>query len=109
MASYTYEQLKGMVVADLRDIAKGLQSDKLEGYSTMHKDHLLPILCEVMGIHVHHAAQGAQKGSIKSTIRKLKAQRDAAVAAKNEDQAAAIRRTIHDLKRQLRRMAEAAT
>lgn len=106
MESYTYEQLKGMTVVQLRDIAKGIQSPALEGYSTMHKEQLLPPLCKALNIHTHHAAQGAEKTRLKMQISKLKAQRD---ATKDPKQLALTRRAIHAMKRQLRRMAEQAT
>ncbi|HAU39033.1 MAG TPA: hypothetical protein DCX07_15135 [Phycisphaerales bacterium] len=105
MADYTYEQLKDMTVAQLREIAKGLKDDSLEGFSTMHKDHLLPAMCKVLGIHTHHAAEGAEKLRIKTTIRKLKTGRDAAIAAKDTARVAALRTEIHALKRRLRRLA----
>ncbi|MFB3890756.1 MAG: hypothetical protein ACE15C_01905 [Phycisphaerae bacterium] len=106
MAEYKYDQLKVMTVAQLRDIAKGIQNDALEGYTTMHKDHLLPILCKVLGIPTHHIAHGAEKTRIKGEIRKLKAARDEATKAGKADQLAAIRHNIHVLKRKLRVMAE---
>jgi hypothetical protein len=109
MESYTYEQLKHMTVADLRNIAQGLQKDELEGYSTMHKDHLLPLLCKVLNIHIHHAAAGSEKTQMKATIRQLQAERDSlfgkADAAKR---LAVIRGRIHSMKRRLRRMADEA-
>ena len=47
MAEYKYKQLKDMTVAALRDIAKDIQP-AIEGYSTMHKDHLLPAMCKAL-------------------------------------------------------------
>lgn len=100
MAQYTYEQLKAMTVAELREIAKGIQNDVLEGYSTKHKEQLLPLLCKALDIHIHHAAVGSEKDRIKSMIRKFKA------TSGNKAKSAAIRRQIHVLKRKLRKMAE---
>jgi len=105
MATYTYEQLKGMTVAQLRELAKDIKDEALEGYSTMHKDHLLPALCKVLKIDIHHAAAGTEKSRIKAAIRKLKTGRDAAMAADDHAQLAAIHRQIHALKHRLRRMA----
>ncbi len=108
MADYTYEQLKDMQVGELREIAKTIQSDELTGYSTWHKDHLLPVLCKVLGIHTHHAAAGPQKSRIKVSIRKLKADREKSVTAKDLARLATIRKQIHCAKRTLRRMADGA-
>ena len=83
MAEQTYATLKVMTVANLREIAKGIQNAELEGYTTMHKDHLLPILCKVLGIPTHHIAHGAEKTRIKGVIRKVKAKRDEAMAKKD--------------------------
>ncbi len=106
MATYTYEQLKVMTVADLRQIADGIQDPALEGHSTMHKDHLLPLLCKVLKIPTHHAAVGAEKTTLKAGIRQLKARRDEVIASGDRAKAAFLRRQIHSRKRRLRRLAD---
>jgi protein-arginine kinase activator protein McsA len=105
---YTFKQLRDMKVTGLQEIAKNLQSPELEGYSTMHKDHLLPLLCKVLNIPTHHIAHGAAKTKVKTIIRKVEAKRDEALKAKDYKKAAAARRQIHVLKHKLRNMAEAA-
>ena len=105
MAEYTYDQLRKMTVAKLREIAEGLQNDALQGHSTMHKDKLLPILCKVLGIGAHHAIHAAEKVRIKATIRKLKTRRDESIAARQGAKAVLARTQIHALKRRLRQMA----
>jgi len=107
MAEYTYEQLHAMKVAELRDVAKGIDHDALKGYSTMHKEQLLPGLCTALNIHVHHEAVGAEKPRIKATIRRLKARREEAKAAGDHGRLAETRHQIHVLKRRLRKMAHA--
>jgi hypothetical protein len=107
MAEYKYEQLKDMKVTELRDIAKDVQP-AIEGYTTMHKDHLLPALCKSLNIPVHQAAQGAEKTRIKGVIRKIKAKRDEAVTKKDLKQQVLAREQIHTLKRRLRFMAQTA-
>jgi len=109
MASYTYEQLHEMTVAQLREIAEGVEHEGLEGFRTMHKDKLLPALCDALDVHVHHAAVGAAKPRIKAAIRKLKARRDEAKASGDHARLAAVRREIHALKHKLRRMAARST
>ncbi|MER3525005.1 MAG: hypothetical protein C4326_13390 [Ignavibacteria bacterium] len=103
--AYSYEQLSKMTVAELRKIAEGIQHDAVKGYSTMHKEKLLPALCTALGIeaHEHHVAQLANKSAIKAEIRRMKAQRDAALQSKNYQEYRKALRRIHDLKRTLRR------
>jgi ribosomal protein L29 len=106
MADYTYEQLKEMNVTQLRDVAKEVKHEAVEGYTTMHKEQLLPALCKALNIHVDHAAHGAQKAAIKATLHKLKAKRDAVTGTGKPKELATIRRQIHVLKHKLRRMVE---
>src|SRR5439155_22610734 len=63
----TYEDLKKKTVAELRDIAKGLTHEAVQGYTQMNKDHLLPALCKALGIeHAHHHVEASfDKSKIK--------------------------------------------
>lgn len=101
--AHTYEELHGMTVAELKEITKDIEHDALHGYTTMHKDHLVPALCQALGIeaHVHHEVVGIDKTAIKAKMRELKLQRDAAVAAHDHKQLKVIRRRIHHLKRKM--------
>jgi hypothetical protein len=103
--AYTYEQLAEMTVAQLREIAKGIEVEEVKGFSTMHKEKLLPALCKALHVeaHVHHEVVGINKSRVKAEIRKLKAERDAALAKKDSERLRGIRRRIHRLKRTLRR------
>ena len=67
--AHTYEELKSMTVAQLREVAK--ETGEVRGYSSMHKEHLLHELCVVLGIeeHVHHEVRGIDKAAIKARIR----------------------------------------
>jgi hypothetical protein len=82
-----------MTVAELKEIAKDIEHDALHGYTTMHKDHLVPALCQALGIeaHVHHEVVGIDKAAVKAKIRELKVQRNAAIEAHE----------IHHLKRKM--------
>ncbi len=103
--AHTYDELKDKTIAELRDIAKTVeQHDAVQGYSQMNKDHLLPALCRALGIetHEHHAVSGIDKGAVKSQIRELKKQRDAALEAHDAAQLKTIRRKLHHLNRQIR-------
>jgi hypothetical protein len=101
--AHTLEELKKKNVAQLREIAAGLEHEALHGYTTMHKDHLLVALCQALGIDVkeHHAVVGVNKSDIKAQIRELKKRREAVLAAHDHTQLKIIRRTIHRLKRRL--------
>ena len=105
---YSYEQLKEMTVAQLREIAKGIQNDELEGHSVMHKEQLLPLLCKVLGIHIHHVATGGEKAVLKARMRKLKAQLHDGAARPALAQASIIRREVHRLEHVIRKMAAQA-
>ena len=39
--AYTYEQLKHMTVAELREIAKGTDGEIVQGYTQLNKEHLV--------------------------------------------------------------------
>ena len=100
--AYTYEQLKHMTLADLREIAKGSDHDAVQGYTQMNKEHLIGALAQALGIqHEHHDVVGIDKSSIKARIRQLKTQREAALAAHDNAQLKVVRRTIHRLKRRI--------
>ena len=99
---YTFEELKHKTVADLRDIAKGIEHDAVQGYTQMNKEHLLTALSKALGIqHEHHEVVGVDKSSIKARIRQLKTQREAALTAHDHVQLKVVRRTIHRLKRRI--------
>jgi hypothetical protein len=102
---YTYEQLNRMTVVELRKIADGVDHEAVKGHSLMHKEKLLPALCHALGIeaHAHHEAHGINKAKIKMQIRALKKERDAAMQGVDPVKLRETRRTIHDLKRVLRR------
>jgi hypothetical protein len=102
MAEVTYEQLKHKTVAELRDMAKGMEHDAVQGYTQMNKEHLLVALSKALGIqHEHHSVVGVDKSSIKARIRELKTQREAALAAHDHTQLKVVRRSIHRLKRRI--------
>lgn len=103
--SYTYEQLSKMTAVQLRTIAEGIQHDAVKGFSTMHKEKLLPAMCTALGIeaHVHHEVRGLNKAAVKAEIRQAKAKRDAAKQTANHGEYMQAIHQIHELKRKLRR------
>lgn len=106
---YTYDQLKGLTVAELREIAAGIQHEAVQGYTQMNKEHLLAALCKALNIdtHTRHKikAAGIDKTGVKAQIKTLKKQRDAALEAHDHAQLKQIRRRLHELRRSLRKAA----
>jgi len=103
--AHTYEELKKKKVAELREIAKGLEHEAVKGYTQLNKDHLLKALCTALGIdmHAHHHAEGIDKQKVKGKIQALKKKRDEILASDGRDGLRAVLREIHGLKRALRR------
>jgi hypothetical protein len=103
---YTYEELKKKTVDELREIAKGIDSEAVKGYTQMNKEHLLPAICKALGVdthvHHHHAAAAVDKGALKSKLRQLKAEREKALEAHDHAQLKAVRRQMHRMRRKLR-------
>jgi DNA-binding IclR family transcriptional regulator len=98
----TFEQLRHKTLAELRDMAAGIQHDAVQGYTQMNKEHLVVAIANALGIeHEHHTVVGIDKGGIKARIRELKTQREAALAAHDRAQLKVVRRTIHRLKRRI--------
>jgi hypothetical protein len=104
--AHTYEEMKTMTVAQLREIAAKTEHEAVKGYTQLNKEHLLAALCKAFGIdmHVHHTVKGINKGTVKKQIRELKKKRDAALH--DPAQLKLIRREMHDLKRKLHSAAE---
>lgn len=101
---YTYEQLKHKTVVELREIAKGIEHEAVQGYTQLNKEHLIVAISNALGIkHEHHDVVGVDKASIKARIRELKKKREEALAAHDHDELKVVRRTIHRLKRQIHR------
>ena len=104
MAEFTFDQLKKKKIADLREIAKGIEHEAVKGYTQLRKDELLVALCKAVGIDPRHHkhVEGLDKGAIKKQIATLKGERDAALAARDRVKLHRVRRRIHKLKHQLR-------
>ena len=102
MAELTFEQLRHKTLAELRDMAKGIEHEAVQGYTQLNKEHLVVAISKALGIqHEHHAVVGIDKSSIKARIRELKTQRAAAIEAHDRAQLKVVRRTIHRLKRRI--------
>ena len=102
MAELTFEQLRHKNLAELREMAKGIEHEAVQGYTQLNKDHLVVAISKALGIqHEHHAVVGIDKSGIKARIRELKTQRAAAIEAHDHAQLKVVRRTIHRLKRRI--------
>ena len=107
--AYTYEELKKKTIAELREIAKGVeQQDAVQGYTQLNKDHLLPALCKALGIdaHEHHVAAMAEKTAVKAKMRELKAAKAQALTKGDHALLHSIRRHYHALNHALRTAAK---
>jgi hypothetical protein len=104
---YTFDQLKGMTVAQMREIAAGIEHEAVQGYTQLNKEHLLTALCTALNIdtHTRHKSKvaGLDKAGIKSHMKELKVKRDAALEAHDHPELKAIRRQLHDVRRSLRK------
>ncbi len=105
--NYTYEELSKKTVAQLRELASGIEHEALQGYTQLHKADLLSKLSEALDVpmHAQHEATEVNKGQIKSQIRKLKAERDQALDSKNSQKLREVRAELKLLKRRLRKAA----
>ena len=103
--TYTFQELKKKKVDELRDIAKEIEHEEVQGYTQLNKEHLLEAICHALKIdmHVHHEVVGVDKTAIKSQIKQLKKQRDEAISSKKPDEIIRVRRKIRSLKKLLRK------
>jgi hypothetical protein len=102
--AHTYHDLREKTVAELREIAKGIEHESVKGYSQMNKDRLLPAICRALNIDMaeHHVAQGIDKPAIKAKMRELKHQRDRALEVHDGAALHSVRRQLHVLNHQIR-------
>ncbi len=101
--AYTHTELKHKTLAELRDIAKDIEHEAVQGYTQLNKEHLIVAICKALNIeiHTHHEVVGIDKASIKSRIKELKVRRTSVIAEHDHKQLKAVRRRIHRLKRQI--------
>ncbi|HMF57577.1 MAG TPA: hypothetical protein VK619_14640, partial [Pyrinomonadaceae bacterium] len=67
--AYTYEELRHKTLAQLREIAAGVeQHDAVQGYTQLNKEHLLVAVCKALGVdmHQHHEVKGINKTAVKA-------------------------------------------
>ena len=105
--TYTHHDLKAKTLAELKEIAAGIDDEAVKGYSQMNKEHLVKQLCAVLKIdvHEHHAAKIPEKTSFKAQIKALKQERDKLMGTHDHKRLGEIREQIGRLKHKLRRAA----
>ena len=99
----TYDELKKLTVAKLRELASAMEHEALKGYTQLKKEHLIEALCVAQGIETRKKRQvvGLDKATLKTRIRQLKVRRDSALEKRDHDELKSVRRKIHRLKRQV--------
>ena len=107
MAEHSYEELKRKTVAQLREIAVGIDHDAVMGYTQLNKEHLITAICKALNIDTftHHHAEGIDTTSIKSQLKELKKRRNEALTAHDHHRLRDVRREMHSLKVKLHRAA----
>ena len=100
---HSFEELKKKTVAELREIASGMEHEAVQGYTQLNKEHLLAALCKALDIDMrqHHEVVGVDKTPIKAQIKLWKARRDEALTAHRKAQFKTAVRMIHKYKRKL--------
>lgn len=103
--AYTFPELKQKPLAELREIAAGIEHEAVKGYTQLNKDHLLEALCKALAIdmHVHHEVKGVDKAAVKAKIHEWQKKRDEALAAKDRKKLKIALDHIHHFKHHLRR------
>lgn len=101
--AYTHQELKHKTLAELRDIAKDIEHEAVQGFTQLNKEHLVVAICKALNIemHEHHDVVGIDKAGIKTRIKALKARRDQALTAHDRAALKKARRSIHRLKRRI--------
>jgi len=103
--AFTFHELKVKTIGELRDIAKDVKHEAVQGYTQLNKEHLLVALCAALNVpvHEHHEVVGIDKLALKAKIRALKKDRDAAIEAGDQAKLRAVREHIHGLNRQIKK------
>ena len=103
--THSYEELKHKPLAELREIASGIEHEAVQGYTQLNKDHLLVALCTALSIDMkaHKVVKGIDKATIKSKIKEWKAKRDEALAGHDRKALKVALDQIHHLKRTIRK------
>lgn len=101
-----WSDLEKMTVVKLREEA--LKHPEIQGVHGKHKPQLMEELSRILGIekpHAHFAEKVIHtKGDLKKKIRELKVEREKLLGTQDHKGLHNIRRQIHDLKHQIRKI-----
>lgn len=102
---HTFKELKHSTVAQLREIASGIEHEAVKGYSQLNKEHLLEAICKALNIDMyqHHKVVGIDKSKVKAQIKALKKERDKFLEAHDHKELKKVRLEIKKLKNSLRK------
>ncbi len=102
--AYTFPELKHKTLAELKEIAAGVEP-AVQGYTQMNKDHLLEAICKALNIdmHAHHEVKGIDKSAVKAKIREWQKKRDEAKSTGDRANLKVALDHIHHFKHQLRK------
>ena len=100
---HTYKDLKKKTVAELREIASGMEHEAVQGYTQLNKEHLLEAICKALNLDMreHHKVTVVDKSPIKAQIKLWKKRRDEALAARKKMEFKTALRMVHKLKRKI--------
>ena len=103
--AHTFKELKHSTVAQLREIAEGIEHEAVKGFTQLNKDQLLAAICEAMSInmHEHHKVVGINKAKVKAQIRALKKDRDKFLEEHDHKELKKVRNEIKKLKNKLKK------
>jgi len=105
-----WKELEKMTVTKLREEALK-HPDQLKGVHARSKAQLMNELAAVLGIQKPQVSFAEKvvhtKDSLKQRIRELKAQRDRLIEEHNSGELKTVRRQIHHLKREIRKIERA--
>jgi len=103
--AHSYKELKEKTLAELKEIAKGMDHEAVKGYSQMNKDHLFAAICKALDIpmHEHHEVKGIDKKELKKQIKELKKKRDKVLKTHDHKKLKQVRQQIKKLKKTLRK------
>ena len=60
--AYTHQELKHKTLAELRDIAKDIEHEAVQGYTQLNKEHLVVALCRALNIDMRRGVYAALTG-----------------------------------------------
>ena len=102
---HTFKELKHNTVAQLREIAAGIEHEAVQGYTQLNKEHLLEAICKALNIDMyeHHKVVGINKSKIKAEIKAMKKDRNKFLEAHDHKKLKKTRRDIKKLNNKLRR------